>query len=87
MGDEARVVLRTIGGPTAVIEVGGLRLNTDPTFDEPGEHPVGTRILTKTAGPALQPGEIGPVAAVLLSHDQHPDNLDTSAGPTSAQLP
>jgi len=78
MGDEARVVLRTIGGPTAVIEVGGLRLITDPTFDEPGEHPVGTRILTKTAGPALQPGEIGPVAAVLLSHDQHPDNLDTS---------
>ena len=31
---------------------------------------------TKTAGPALEPREIGRVDAALLSHDQHPDNLD-----------
>ncbi len=33
-------------------------------------------MLTKTEGPALEPRQIGPVNGVLLSHDQHPDNLD-----------
>ncbi|MER7505700.1 MBL fold metallo-hydrolase [Nonomuraea pusilla] len=68
--------MRYIGGPTAVIEIGGVRLLTDPTFDPPGEFPVGARVLTKTTGPALGPADVGPVDAVLLSHDQHPDNLD-----------
>ncbi|NGO13167.1 MBL fold metallo-hydrolase [Streptomyces sp. HC44] len=67
-----------VGGPTAVVELGGLRLLTDPTFDEPGEYPIGSRKLVKTAGPAVAASEVGPVDAVLLSHDQHPDNLDTS---------
>jgi L-ascorbate metabolism protein UlaG (beta-lactamase superfamily) len=67
-----------VGGPTAVIELAGLRLLTDPTFDAPGEYPVGARKLTKTTGPALTPTELGPVDAVLLSHDQHPDNLDAA---------
>lgn len=68
--------IRCLGGPTAVIEIGGLRLLTDPTFDPPGDHPVGNRVLTKTSGPALAPAALGPVDTVLLSHDQHPDNLD-----------
>jgi L-ascorbate metabolism protein UlaG (beta-lactamase superfamily) len=67
-----------VGGPTAVIAIGGLRLLTDPTFDAPGEYPVGARRLVKTAGPALTADKLGPVDAVLLSHDQHPDNLDAS---------
>ncbi|WP_369237309.1 MBL fold metallo-hydrolase [Streptomyces sp. R21] len=67
-----------IGGPTAVLELGGVRLLTDPTFDAPGEYPVGARKLVKTAGPALAAPEVGTVDAVLLSHDQHPDNLDAS---------
>jgi L-ascorbate metabolism protein UlaG (beta-lactamase superfamily) len=65
-----------IGGPTALIEVGGWRLLTDPTFDPPGDHPIGDRVLTKTSGPALPAEDLGRVDAVLLSHDQHPDNLD-----------
>lgn len=32
--------------------------------------------LVKTAGPALNVAEVGAVDAVLLSHDQHADNLD-----------
>jgi L-ascorbate metabolism protein UlaG (beta-lactamase superfamily) len=68
--------VRYLGGPTAILEIGGVRLLTDPTFDPPGEYPIGERVLTKTQGPALEPGELGPVDAVLLSHDQHPDNLD-----------
>ncbi|MET7850459.1 MBL fold metallo-hydrolase [Streptomyces avermitilis] len=65
-----------VGGPTAVVELGGVRLLTDPTFDAPGEYPIGSRKLVKTAGPALPPKDLAPVDAVLLSHDQHPDNLD-----------
>jgi L-ascorbate metabolism protein UlaG (beta-lactamase superfamily) len=70
------VTVQYLGGPTALIEVAGLRLLTDPTFDPPGDYPIGSRSLTKTIGPVLGPGDIGDVDAVLLSHDQHPDNLD-----------
>ncbi|MDH6121649.1 MBL fold metallo-hydrolase [Kitasatospora sp. GAS204B] len=73
-----RLTIRYIGGPTALIEIGGLRLLTDPTFDGPGEYPIGSRTLVKTAGPAVPLSELGPVDAVLLSHDQHPDNLDAA---------
>lgn len=70
--------LRLVGGPTALITYGGLRLLTDPTFDPPGEYPrPGTPIvLRKLTGPAVPVGELGPVDAVLLSHDHHADNLD-----------
>ncbi|MFF7212947.1 MBL fold metallo-hydrolase [Streptomyces sp. NPDC008238] len=65
--------ISVLGGPTAVIDVGGLRLVSDPTFDDPGDH----GYLTKTAGPAVGEDALGPVDAVLVSHDLHPDNLDT----------
>ncbi|MBE8475660.1 MBL fold metallo-hydrolase [Streptomyces justiciae] len=67
-----------IGGPTSVITLGGVRLLTDPTFDAPGEYAVGSRTLVKKTGPAVTAAEVGPVDAVLLSHDHHPDNLDTA---------
>ena len=67
-----------IGGPTALIEVGGFRLLTDPTFDAPGEYKLPHVTLEKLSGPALSADSIGPIDAVLLSHDQHSDNLDTS---------
>jgi L-ascorbate metabolism protein UlaG (beta-lactamase superfamily) len=70
--------LTLIGGPTALIEVGGFRLLTDPTFDQPGEYDLPHVKLVKTTGPAVEPGHIGTVDAVLLSHDQHSDNLDNS---------
>lgn len=71
------VTVELVGGPTAVLEIGGLRLVTDPTFDPPGRYPIGQRTLVKTAGPATPLTRLGRVDAVLLSHDQHPDNLDT----------
>ncbi len=66
-----------LGGPTALLEMGGLRLLTDPTFDPPGSYEPRPGVhLTKTAGPVLAPGDLPPVDAVLLSHDHHKDNLD-----------
>jgi L-ascorbate metabolism protein UlaG (beta-lactamase superfamily) len=76
-----------IGGPTAVLELDGVRVLLDPTFDPPGTYPIGDRALTKTAGPALQPGDLGRLDAVLLSHDQHPDNLDGAGRAFLASVP
>jgi L-ascorbate metabolism protein UlaG (beta-lactamase superfamily) len=68
-----------IGGPTSLLEIDGYRLLTDPTFDPPGsEATSGPVTLRKTAGPAIEPDQLGPIDAVLLSHDQHFDNLDRS---------
>jgi L-ascorbate metabolism protein UlaG (beta-lactamase superfamily) len=71
--------LTLIGGPTVLIEYQGLRLLTDPTFDPAGgEYPSGPVVLKKTAGPAVPAHALGPIDAVLLSHDQHADNLDAA---------
>jgi L-ascorbate metabolism protein UlaG (beta-lactamase superfamily) len=75
------------GGPTALLELGGVRLLTDPTFDAPGDHPVGERVLVKTEESALTEAAIGTVDAVLLSHDQHPDNLDDRGRAYLATVP
>jgi len=73
--DSVETTLTLIGGPTVLIELDGLRLMTDPTFDPPGEYR-GAVPLRKTAGPFLSAEQVGAVDAVLLSHDQHFDNLD-----------
>lgn len=66
-----------IGGPTALIEWGGLRLLTDPTFDAAGtEYPTKIYTLKKREDPAISVEKLGPIDAVLLSHDHHYDNLD-----------
>lgn len=70
--------LTLIGGPTVLIEVAGFRLLTDPTFDAPGEYRLPHVALRKTSAPAVSVNDIGSVDAVLLSHDQHADNLDTA---------
>lgn len=70
--------LTLVGGPTVLIEYAGLRLITDPTFDAPGDYKLPHVTLHKTHGPALDVAKVGQVDAVLLSHDQHSDNLDTS---------
>ena len=73
----AQMQFTYIGGPTALLEVSGLRLLTDPTFDSANqEYPTGVYTLRKTAAPALSPESLGRIDAVLLSHDHHFDNLD-----------
>jgi len=72
------VRLTHVGGPTVLIEVGGWRLLTDPTFDPPGRRYFfgwGT-VSRKLAGPAIEASDLPPIDAVLLTHDHHGDNLD-----------
>ena len=67
-----------IGGPTVLLRVGALHLLTDPTFDAAGKHYVfgfGTS-SDKVLGPAVSKDALPPLDAVLLTHDQHDDNLD-----------
>jgi L-ascorbate metabolism protein UlaG (beta-lactamase superfamily) len=67
-----------IGGPTTLIEAAGWRLLTDPTFDPPGRtYNFGWGTSSrKVAGPAIPATGLPPIDAILLSHDQHGDNLD-----------
>ncbi len=67
-----------LGTATALIEVDGVRFLTDPVFGAPPATyrfgwGTGSRLI---AGPAIADSELPPVDAVLLSHDQHADNLD-----------
>ncbi|MER5602318.1 MBL fold metallo-hydrolase [Streptomyces sp. NPDC002265] len=83
-----QIPVRVFGGPTALIEYGGLRFLSDPTFDGTGHYPTpGGPTLTKTAPSPVEPGDLGPVDAVLLSHDEHPDNLDRSGRALLAEVP
>ncbi len=69
-----------VGGPTVLFTYAGLTVLTDPTFDAPGEFPVaGTPlVMTKTDGPGVALEDLPDIDLVLLSHDEHEDNLDNS---------
>lgn len=75
ISDEIKI--RYIGGPTALLEVGGLRFITDPTFDPiDSKYDTGLYILHKLTSPYVEADKIGRIDFVLLSHDHHFDNLD-----------
>ena len=73
---KSEVNVTYLGGPTIILEIGGLRLMTDPTLDPAGEQFMinDKPAYHKTEGPATT--DIGKIDVVLLSHDQHGDNLD-----------
>ncbi|MEO8261292.1 MAG: MBL fold metallo-hydrolase [Pseudolysinimonas sp.] len=78
-----------LGGPSGVLEYGGLRFLIDPTFDEPQTYADddGDTPLVKTHGPALQPGDIGQIDVVLASHHEHSDNLDAGGAEYAMSVP
>ncbi|MGZ0148509.1 MBL fold metallo-hydrolase [Kribbella sp. WER1] len=76
-----------IGGPTAVLNLGGLTFLTDPAFDEPRDYQLPGRVMTKLTGPAIPAAELGPVDVVLLSHDEHKDNLDDAGRALLPSIP
>ncbi|WP_217182991.1 MBL fold metallo-hydrolase [Streptomyces sp. AC495_CC817] len=75
-----------VGGPTVHFTYAGLAFLTDPTFDEPGEYPGGAT-LYKLTGPAVSASALGAIDAVLLSHEQHADNLDAAGRDLLAEVP
>lgn len=88
MTSQGGLTVLVVGGPTAVLELGGLRLVTDPTFSPAGVHEtVPGRPLTKTEDPACGAADVGAIDVVLLSHDQHADNLDPAGRDVVAAAP
>ncbi len=84
----SEIAVTYLGGPSAVLEYGGLRFLIDPTFDEPQSYEdPGSTTLVKTRGPAMQPGDIGDIDVVLASHHEHPDNLDTRGADFAMSAP
>lgn len=76
-----------VGGPTLRFDYAGMRVLTDPTFDVPRSYEGGGVTLVKLIGPSVALDEIGPIDIVLLSHDQHPDNLDIAGRGMLADVP
>jgi L-ascorbate metabolism protein UlaG (beta-lactamase superfamily) len=77
--DTWNVRIIAVGGPTVLLQIGALRLLTDPTFDPADSwYRSGPVELQKITGPALDLSDLPPIDAVLLSHDQHADNLDNA---------
>ncbi|MGW0770055.1 MBL fold metallo-hydrolase [Streptomyces sp. NPDC002676] len=72
-----------VGTATVLLTIGELTILTDPVLDPAGseyigEVPVlgGTYKLRSTAGPALTADQLPAIDLILLSHDEHEDNLD-----------
>ena len=70
----SRFAVTYIGGPTAVLEYAGLRILTDPTFDEPQTYAdPGSTPLVKTRGPGIALADLGviglgPWEKVIIGH-------------------
>ncbi|MER5889958.1 MBL fold metallo-hydrolase [Streptomyces sp. NPDC001941] len=82
--DKSGITVTHVGGPTTILEVGGARFLIDPTFDQPKKYKSG---LEKIKAPAFGADKIGKIDAVLLSHDQHDDNLDDSGRALLKEIP
>jgi L-ascorbate metabolism protein UlaG (beta-lactamase superfamily) len=86
--DPPAIEIAYVGGPTTVLQVGGMTFITDPTFDPAGgEYPSGAVTLKKLSGPAQSVSDIGEIDVALVSHDQHADNLDKAGKALLAEIP
>lgn len=66
-----------IGTATAVLEINGVNFLTDPFFSPAGTSwDLGRVVLKVTEDPSLRLDQLPVIDAVLLSHEDHPDNLD-----------
>ncbi|TMW61655.1 hypothetical protein Poli38472_010718 [Pythium oligandrum] len=73
------VFMTHISTATAILSIDGINFLIDPAFDSAGsEYPIGKVKLVRFDGPALQLHDLPPIDAILLSHEDHPDNLDPS---------
>ncbi|ADG74430.1 beta-lactamase fold-like Zn-dependent hydrolase [Cellulomonas flavigena DSM 20109] len=81
------LIATLVGGPTVHLAWAGRSLLTDPTFDPAPREYVGRVPLHKLVGPAVPADALGPLDAVLLSHDEHADNLDAAGRALLARVP
>lgn len=82
----SKLRIQPIGGSTAIVEIAGLRLVIDPTLDAPSAAQPDGGMPHRTTPPALSRTELGHLDAALVSHDEHPDNLDVGGRALLAEL-
>ena len=88
IADTPAIEITYVGGPTALIEIAGVTFITDPTFDAAGkDYRSGTVTLRKLAGPAIGVDQLGHIDVALVSHEQHPDNLDELGRVLASKVP
>ncbi|EGZ15698.1 hypothetical protein PHYSODRAFT_507820 [Phytophthora sojae] len=64
---------------TAILSIDDVNFLIDPAFDKSGDFDQeGGFVLTKTDDPALGLEDLPVIVAILLSHEDHVDNLDAS---------
>jgi L-ascorbate metabolism protein UlaG (beta-lactamase superfamily) len=86
--DPPAVEVTYIGGPTTLLKIGGVTFITDPTFDAGGKtYNLGAVSLCKLEGPALDAAQLGNIDVALVSHAQHPDNLDDAGRNLLKEIP
>lgn len=86
MSDEIRVTY--FDTAMALIEVGGVRLLTDPVLDPAGSaFDYGLYRLEKMSAASVTPDQLGRIDTVLLSHEQHGDNLDRAGRELLSRVP
>lgn len=75
---KSTVKITHIGTATALLDIDGVVFLTDPAFDPAGsEYPIpGHQSLVNNVGPALEINQLPHIDAILLSHEDHDDNLD-----------
>lgn len=75
---KSSVSITHIGTAAAVLTIDGVNFLTDPVFDPAGTEYTREDITLKNKdGPALGIYALPPIDAILLSHEDHEDNLDT----------
>ncbi|RLN60717.1 hypothetical protein BBP00_00005814 [Phytophthora kernoviae] len=75
---ESNVSITHISTATAILTIDDINFLIDPAFDKSGDFVLGDVVLTRTADPALGLENLPPIDAILLSHEDHVDNLDAS---------
>lgn len=92
-GRRLRATATYIGTATVLLQIGDLGLLTDPALDAAGTPQVfrvpGSDLelpLRRTQDPVLPPGGLPHVDLVLLSHDEHADNLDAGGRALAATV-
>ncbi|KAM0543861.1 hypothetical protein ACHAPJ_012098 [Fusarium lateritium] len=76
---KCKVNITHVGTATAILDIDGITFLTDPFFSPAGsEWPTihGLEPLKVHDDPAVKMNELPHIDAVLLSHENHPDNLD-----------
>ncbi|PNP82838.1 hypothetical protein FNYG_04069 [Fusarium nygamai] len=82
---KSKVAITHITTATAIVDIDGVKFITDPIFDEaPQSHDrsqaiglkPGEFFLTMQEGPAISVRQLPIIDCILLSHEDHVDNLD-----------